>query len=263
MWLFRIKYFFVVAIFVVISLNAAAQSPFEVNATDSSNLIDDTRRMIEETASDATEASTEILENIADGLEDFFSNPFNEKPGEKWSISDAYEQWLIDLNKDDHTGPLGALRKLWFALTHWHFEGRFARNGPHPTYEEAMDPANGWILLPASMSIYHDNGWGEPELKFIHPSGSEAVFTKDLTGEYEPYLDPEYIATYNYINPATKPKSVWNPISWLSFAGKGIGHVIVDVIPYKLLGGNVRKHERKAARAISRQIDDLRREIPR
>ena len=87
--------------------------------------------------------------------------------------------------------------------------------------------------------IFHDNKVGSPELKYIHPDGREAVFSTDQTGTYQPYTDPRYMATYNYINPAPKGDSWYDVGGWLNWGVKGVGHGAVDVVPY-WFGGNVR-----------------------
>ena len=122
--------------------------------------------------------------------------------------------------------------------TDFHFEGREALNSDLPTYEEAIGKDSEWQLLPEEMSIFHDDGIGRPELKFIHPDGREAVFNGDTL---ELVTDPRYVGTYNYVTPTTKPSSLeWNNVGeWIEFGVKGAGHVITDVIPYGL-GGNVR-----------------------
>ena len=71
----------------------------------------------------------------------------------------------------------GAGKWVYNKATGWHFEGRSALNGPHPTYGDVTSPNSDWIQLPSEQSIHHDNGVGNPELKFIHPSGREAVFS--------------------------------------------------------------------------------------
>lgn len=129
------------------------------------------------------------------------------------------------------------LKKLWTKLTKFHYEHRDAKNGKHVSYEEAIAKGSGWQLLPPKMSVYHDNGRGKPELKFVHPNGREAVFDGDTL---LPVTDPKYRATYNYVAPlsTTDVKGVGSAIN---FAARGVGHVITDVIPYKVLGGNNRK----------------------
>lgn len=133
----------------------------------------------------------------------------------------------------------GVLSRVWNALTGWHFEGRAARNGVHPTYDQARAQGSGWELLGPKQSIYHDNGVGQPELKYIHPSGREAVFNGDTL---QPITDPRYAGTYNYVNPAPAPENWYNVGGWLNFAGRGVGHLVTDVVPY-WMGGNVRGND--------------------
>jgi hypothetical protein len=123
-------------------------------------------------------------------------------------------------------------------VTDFHFEGREALNSDLPSYEEAIGKDSEWQLLPEEMSIFHDDGIGKPELKFIHPDGREAVFNGDTL---KLVTDPRYVGTYNYVTPTTKPSSLgWGNVGeWIDFGVKGAGHVITDVLPYGL-GGNVR-----------------------
>ncbi len=132
--------------------------------------------------------------------------------------------------------------------TAWHFEGREAANGIHPTYDEVIMSEGGWRKLSRAESTYHDNGEGAPELKFIHDrSGREAVFTMDqvaggsTNGNYQPYTDPKYVATFNYVTTSARPVNLTNDILGAAkWAATGIGHVVTDVIPYKAGLGNVR-----------------------
>jgi len=110
---------------------------------------------------------------------------------------------------------------------------RFARNST-VSYDEAINDPN-WTKLSESESIFHDNGVGKPELKFIHTNGSEAVFDGD---SLTIVTDPKYIGTYNYVNP--RPFSSVNGfVDFLDYAASAVGHGAVDVLPY-LIGGNVR-----------------------
>lgn len=133
-----------------------------------------------------------------------------------------------------------ALVQVGHSLTAWHFEGRAARNGAPIAYDQVTELGSGWQQLSASQAIYHDNGEGLPELKFIHPSGREIVFDGD---SFLPITEPRYAGTYNYVNPAPAPENWYNVGGWLSFVGRGIAHVATDVVPY-WLGGNVRGKDR-------------------
>ena len=122
------------------------------------------------------------------------------------------------------------------APTFWHFEGRAAKNINLPSYGQATGEGSQWNLLSPEESVFHDDGVGNAELKYIHPDGREADFNGDTL---ELLTHPEYIGTYNYVNPAPKPQNWYNVGGWGVWAGKGLAHGLVDVAPY-LVGGNVR-----------------------
>lgn len=88
------------------------------------------------------------------------------------------------------------------------------------------------------MSIYHDNGVGQPELKYIHPDGREAVFDGDSLEAVE---DPEYKATYNYVTPSEMPQNIFDLAGGGKFVVDGVGHFGADMLPYYLTGS---KNER-------------------
>ncbi len=94
---------------------------------------------------------------------------------------------------------------------------------------------SGWTLLPESQSIYHDNGIGKPELKFITQDGKEAVFDGDT---YEPMIDPKYMGTYNYCPMYQYPEEGGNLWDVFKVAGTRIGHFFVDMIPYYFTGNS-------------------------
>ncbi|MFS1525938.1 hypothetical protein ACL7TT_17830 [Microbulbifer sp. 2304DJ12-6] len=121
-------------------------------------------------------------------------------------------------------------------MTSWHFEGRAGRNGDLPTYGQAVNPASGWTKLSAAQSVFHDDGIGNPEAKFIHSDGREAVFNGDTSLLV---TDPRYMGTYNYVNPAPVPNNWYDVPGWVLWADQGLGHAALDVAPY-ILGGNVR-----------------------
>lgn len=112
-----------------------------------------------------------------------------------------------------------------------------------PTYEEITKTRNEWTLLPTGMTVYHDNGVGYPEKKFVHRDGREAVYTKDFSkdGSYQLYTDPKYKGTYNYVVPSNPPQSITDLKGVVHFAISGSGHFITDVLPYHLTG---KKNER-------------------
>ena len=127
----------------------------------------------------------------------------------------------------------------YYNATKWHFEDREKKNGTHPTYSEVNDRNSGWNLLPESQSIYHDNGVGKSELKYITDNGREAVFNGDTL---EPVTDPRYIATYNYCPLYQMPSTGAGVLDYVKLAGSGVGHFFADMVPYYLTGNsNTRK----------------------
>ena len=107
-------------------------------------------------------------------------------------------------------------------------------NNPYPTYDEVQ--GRPWIILPEEQSIYHDNGVGRPEEKYIHPDGREAVFDGDT---HEPVTDSRYMATYNYCSPMPLPD---DPMltDYTNLIIQYIGHFLFDVFPYWLWGNERR-----------------------
>ena len=89
------------------------------------------------------------------------------------------------------------------------------------------EPGSGWVELPPSQSIYHDNGKSKPERKFIHRDGREAVYD----GDKETLItDRRFMGTYNYVNPRTKQNPAW---TWI---WRGPGHFFADMLPYYIWG---------------------------
>ena len=173
--------------------------------------------------------------------------------------------WFAYVNNDpvnyvDLWGLLASDGKKWYEkvkdfftgvyhkVTEFHFENRDALNTFLPSYDKMMYMekigGNEWILLAPELSVLHDNGIGDSELKYIHPDGREVVYTRDFSsdGSYEIYTDPKYKGTYNYVVPGNKPDDILDVKGWIEFGGKGIGHVFADVIPYYLTG---KKNERE------------------
>lgn len=152
------------------------------------------------------------------------------------AYSAAMAYILNDMNQGDVQKGDGFFKGLWKKATGWHFEGRDASNFNLPSYEQAIGKGSEWALLSPEQSIFHDNGVGKPELKFIHSDGREAVFNGDTQSLM---TDAKYGGTYNYVNPAPVPDKWWDLGGWGAYAGKGVGHLVLDVVPY-VAGGNVR-----------------------
>jgi hypothetical protein len=143
------------------------------------------------------------------------------------SNADGVKNWVEDVVED----LADAAYQVYYDATKWHFEDRIAANGEHPSYEQVKNDEN-WRLLHKDESVFHMDGVGKDELKYVHPDGREAVFNGDTLA---PMLDSRYMATYNYVplmplpnNPGIKDYAVYG----LSY----VGHGVVDVFPYLILG---------------------------
>jgi hypothetical protein len=101
-----------------------------------------------------------------------------------------------------------------------------------PTYSEAAAAGSPWRQLSPAQSIYHDNGRGKKELKFVNPDGREVVFDGDT---HERITDPNIVGTYNYVTvlPGTEYSGILGNIE---YGLDIVGHGIVDVVPYWLAG---------------------------
>ena len=133
----------------------------------------------------------------------------------------------------------GAAYSAYYHATEWHFEGREEKNGKTPTYSDVTGPNSEWTLLPENQSIYHDDGVGKAELKYVTDDGREAVFDGDT---FEPVTDPKYIGTYNYCPVYQLPDKDARALDYLKVAGSGIGHFVADMLPYYLtLKSNTRE----------------------
>ena len=174
--------------------------------------------------------------------------------GKDWisTLTEWIEEKWDDL-KDDLSDAYSCVKDsftdLWHSLTQFHYEDRESLNGQAPSYEEISAPDSGWYLLPPELSIYHDNGKGNPEEKYVHPDGREFVYDGDTK---ELITDPDLKGTYNYC-PAIDPKLRGKPFStdsigsffgsigeYTKYVGESVGHFFTDMLPYYIL-----KNERK------------------
>ncbi len=153
-------------------------------------------------------------------IKNWFSNTWN-------NVKKTAKQIVKTVKKKAYT--------TYYNATKWHFEDREKKNGTPPTYSEVNDRNSGWNLLPESQSIYHDNGVGKSELKYITDDGREAVFDGDTL---EPVTDPRYIATYNYCPLYQMPSTGAGVLDYVKLAGSGVGHFFADMVPYYLTGNS-------------------------
>lgn len=207
----------------------------------------------EKTIDNAWEDLTDsVYEEIDNRMNDTYSNIDNKRR----KMIEAFT--FVEKNKKDifnlllENGVRGTLdmtpggRVFRMSYEYAHYELRDSLNGKHPTFEEVESKNSEWILLEPEMSIYHDDGKGARELKYIHPDGREAVF---YGGTFEPMMDPRYKGTYNYISPTLMPNGAPDNLSelvdWFEFFTMGAGHVITDVVPYYLVGEKNSRDQRR------------------
>ncbi len=109
-----------------------------------------------------------------------------------------------------------------------------------------------WRLLSAKQSIYHNNGVGKPELKYITADGREAVFDGDTL---QPVTDPRYMGTYNY-SPLYELPDNAGAIDYLKWANSGLGHFLCDMVPYYMVYcSNTREcYERKCFKILVESV---------
>jgi hypothetical protein len=155
--------------------------------------------------------------------------------------------------------------------TYWHFEGRDALNMDYslPKTKSEMknliDSGNhAWQLFGEGKDIYHQYDFEDSNYlnsnnrnaKYVNiTTGQEAVYdsyynngnlisNKLINNEQDLDIKANYInakGTYNYITPIF-PESKLSLSGVSVFFATGIGHYIVDVIPYEV-GGNIRGND--------------------
>ncbi|EPX64445.1 hypothetical protein D187_005579 [Cystobacter fuscus DSM 2262] len=123
------------------------------------------------------------------------------------------------------TGRLAFLFALgwpWSGNSYW-INAHYGRNSQNRTPPRDVAIKEGWEKMSDLKSIYHRHGKGnEHNEKYVSPDGMcEAVYKPD--GQL--VTDPANLGTYNYS-------------SQLTFWGS-VGHGIVDVVPYVLLGNSL------------------------
>ena len=169
------------------------------------------------------------------------NNPVNriDANGQDWKdiknwVSKTWNKVKITTKKAVDTVKKKAY-SMYFNATKWHFEDREKKNGMHPSYSDVNMKNSGWNLLSKKQSIYHDNGIGKNELKYITDDGREAVFDGDTL---TPVTDPRYTATYNYSPLYQMPSSGAGVLDYVKLVGSVAGHFFADMLPYYLTGNS-------------------------
>ena len=106
-------------------------------------------------------------------------------------------------------------------------------------YDDALN-ADFYDGVPAD---YHQNGRGAPEIKLVHNDGRETIYDGDNLAPLTIDNAAGIMGTYNYISMPPMPSSALDVGGWLNFYIRAVGHGVADVLPYKVLGGNVRGPE--------------------
>ena len=127
----------------------------------------------------------------------------------------------------------GFFKSAWKKLTRWNFEGRteIDKQFYHLSVDEVKG-SRGWDKMEGWQAKEHQNSDAFPELKFVHrKSGAELVFN----GADQTIIKSGPLkGTANYINamPVNDLTFLNSPI----FAVRGVGHLLVDWVPAKVLG---------------------------
>ncbi len=93
---------------------------------------------------------------------------------------------------------------------------------------------------------YHQDGAPGDEIKLVHSDGWEKRYD-GVTGQPIGMERAGIMGTYNYVSMPEMPAAgagIWANMKFgASFVVRGVGHGVADVLPYKVLGGNVRGSE--------------------
>ena len=126
-------------------------------------------------------------------------------------------------NAGNFADPYG----LWVNPVHWWLDRHYKRNDYNrpASFEEVQDSTLGWREEPDIKAVYHRMGKGnENNRKFVNSDGREHIYRPDgtlgilVTGSVN-------MGTFNYIDPKG--------------AAGSVGHILVDVILYYLLGNSL------------------------
>jgi RHS repeat-associated protein len=108
----------------------------------------------------------------------------------------------------------------------WHHYVREYFNAPLPETPPSVE-GTGWRKLSRKESVFHDNGDEYEECKYVHKDGREVVYDGRTN---EIITDTVYKGTYNFVNPGTADDG------WIEYSARFVGHGVLDVIPYLIMG---------------------------
>ena len=147
---------------------------------------------------------------------------------------------------DTVTGLPGQAEDAWDDAWDRHFDRNEHNRGPTDLErrnlpaagQEGQTSPDGWRLMGEGESMLHQDpstqnpdGSDSPDLKYVHPDGSEYVVSQ----RGEEVTNGAYEGTYNYATP-----TAWNGWGELDeYVGSRAEHAAYDVVPY-ILEGSVR-----------------------
>jgi hypothetical protein len=129
---------------------------------------------------------------------------------------------------------------VWHNVTEWHYEGRDERNVVIETPQEIRDSRSEYEWRREERDMFHQDGDIFPEEKYTHPDGREVVIDgKSIAdGNFQFETDSKTRGTYNYVDPGTAPDKWYDIGGWIEYGVRGIGHLVVDITPYLILGND-------------------------
>ena len=141
---------------------------------------------------------------------------------------------------------------VYIKMTSWNYEYRDSMNNINEFQndEEAYnilsktkngDVINGWRYEPRDAC--HQNGDEYHDEKYCNSDGREIVFDGKSIADGKPRIDrnSSTSGTYNICDPGERPSSINgkdNFSGWCEYISKGIGHGIVDLLPWYILGSS-------------------------
>jgi hypothetical protein len=94
----------------------------------------------------------------------------------------------------------------------------------------------------ANRNVKYGNIAGQEAVYDSHFNKGNIIDSIAIQNEQDPYIKALYInakGTYNYVTPILYNQRTLDILEYITFIGTGVGHILLDVIPWKL-GGNVR-----------------------
>jgi RHS repeat-associated protein len=147
---------------------------------------------------------------------------------------------IVEIVINAWNSVLEFVAEVWHNVTEWHYEGRDGRNAVFETPTQIrMDiPENLWQR--EMRAIFHQDDDEFLEEKYIHPDGREVVIDGKSIADGNPQFetDSKTRGTFNYVHPGTAPEKWYDIGGLIEYGLRGIGHAVVDIVPYLILGND-------------------------